>query len=223
MTVGPGRSSANCRGGVGVKSNLILNLRFETVFCFFKLITEDWFLDVMWDFDFLYWDFEYDNMDLSFGGINSGSPSREQGGCWGCSRTPCRDVDETVFGVSTWNNGDVSGECSYLVSSGGAHFCSVLHLSFSTSSGRRNIRVPFLFYISSTSFEPIPVQPKTRGIGNNTIMTLRCVLWIFGKRESYAVRTAVHIYDTCARCCRLAAIPPGDEHKANAHTHFPSL
>ena len=90
MTVGPGRSSANCRGGVGVKSNLILNLRFETVFCFFKLITEDWFLDVMWDFDFLYWDFEYDNMDLSFGGINSGSPSREQGGCWGCSRTRCR-------------------------------------------------------------------------------------------------------------------------------------
>ena len=98
----------------------------------------------------------------------SRSPSREQGDCWRCSRTRCRDIDVTVFGVSTWNNGDVSGECSYLVSSGGAHFCSVLHLSFSTSSGRRNIRVPFLFYISSTSFEPIPVQPKTRGIGDKS-------------------------------------------------------
>ena len=68
---------------------------------------------------------------------------------WGCSRTRCRDIDVTVFGVSTWNNGDVSGECSYLVSSGGAHcFTVLLHLSFSTSSGRRNIHVPFLCFTS---------------------------------------------------------------------------
>ena len=31
----------------------------------------------------------------------------------------------TVFGVSTWNNGDVSDECSYLVTSRGAH-CSAV-------------------------------------------------------------------------------------------------
>ena len=137
-----------------------LNLRSETVFCFLKLITENWSLDVMWDFDFLYWDHEYDNMDLSFGGIKGGLNHRgmvwwatscypvhraeSRGGCWGCSRTRCRDI-VTVFGVSTWNNGDVSGECSYLVSSGGSHcFTVLLHLAFSTSSGRRNIHILFL-------------------------------------------------------------------------------
>ena len=31
----------------------------------------------------------------------SRSPSREEGGRWGCSRAQCRDIYDTVFGVST--------------------------------------------------------------------------------------------------------------------------
>ena len=163
MTVGPGRLSADCWGDVGVKWNLLLNLRLKISLLYLKLRAENWFTDTcrMWDSDFCVGIMSMkNNIDLSFCGIDMNhawydmmsdallfrSPSREQGGCWGCSRTRCRDIDVTVFGVSTWNNGDVSGECSYLVSSGGAHCFTVvlLHLSFSTSSGRLNIHVPFL-------------------------------------------------------------------------------
>ena len=83
--------------------------------------------------------------------------------CWGCSRTRCRDIGVTVFGVSTWNNGDVSGECSYLVSSGVPTV--LLYFIFCSLPLRDDVvyvRTISVFYISSTPFEPIPTQPETR-------------------------------------------------------------
>ena len=136
-------------------------IEIENLFYFIlKLRAENWFLDRMRDSDFCVGIMSMkNNMDLSFCGIDL-----NHGMIWWATlcypvhraesrgavedahvRTRCRDIDVTVFGVSTWNNGDVSGECSYLVSSGGAHcFTVLLHLSFSTSSGRRNIHIPFL-------------------------------------------------------------------------------
>ena len=86
----------------------------------------------------------------------------------------------TVFGVSTWNNGDVSGECLYLVLSAGAHCFMpvILHHLFSTSSGRRNTSSSIhtctssVFYVSSARFEPI--QPKTRGVGDKASKPSTC-------------------------------------------------
>ena len=52
--------------------------------------------------------------------------------CWGCSRR-CRDIDVTVFGVSTWTNRDVSGDC--ILHHPVVPTVSLLHILFSTSSG----------------------------------------------------------------------------------------
>lgn len=71
------------------------------------------------------------------------SPSREQGGCWGCSRTRWRDVYVTIFGVSTGTMGMFLLSC---ISSCGAHLhlCSpslrddnICHLLCSTFFWRR--------------------------------------------------------------------------------------
>ena len=109
------------------------------------------------------------------------------------------DVDVTVFGVFTWNNGDVSGECSYLVSSGGAHCFTVRTSSsfvlyfFGTTKYACTISV---FYISSTHFEPIPAQPKTRGIGDTLVFlsllqALGSSRWYGLRRENQSSREGV--------------------------------
>ena len=88
-------------------------------------------------------------------------------GCWGCSRTRCRDIDVTVFEVSTWNKGDESGECLYLVDSGGAHYFtswSVLYL----------FRTTIQYICTSCTIQFLCVlhlehplwTAKTRGIGH---------------------------------------------------------
>ena len=120
----------------------------------------------------------------------------------------CRTVRHphlTVFGVSTRNNGDVSGECSCLVSSGGAHCFAVLHLLFSTSSGRRNIHVSTIsvFYISSTPFEPIPAQPKTRGTGDTlAFLSLLQTTLEVPAGTGFAGRSNLH-----ARACERFLVP----------------
>ena len=165
-------------------------LLLRSIYLFLKLRAENWFLDRMWASDVCAGIMSMkNNIDRSFCGIDlnhhcmkwwathSYPIPRDQGGCWGCSRARWKDIDVTAFGVSTWNKGDVSGECLYLVSSGGAHCFTVLciHLSFSTSSGRLNIHMQFLLCstsISSTSFEYITAQPKTRGIRDKSISRL---------------------------------------------------
>ena len=124
-------------------------------------------------FCFLYWDFECDKMDLSFGalGLNhhgmmndaflSRSPSREQGGCWGYSRARLRDIYVTAFGVSTGTMAMFLW--SFASSCGAHHHFYAIHLF-------RTTVVYVCTLVCSTfrmpAFEPIPAQPKTRGAGD---------------------------------------------------------
>ena len=160
----------------------ILNWREKINFVFVKLRAENWFLDRTWDSDFCVGIMSMKNyMELGFvvliwttmvwyderrfvipfmeqraGGLLrmvTYSVSRYWGdGNWG-------------FHIEKWG---WFWWVSYLVSSGGAHCFTVpvLHLSFSTSLGRRTTSV---FYISCTPFERIPAQPNTSGIGGNLV------------------------------------------------------
>ena len=134
----------------------------------------------------------------------SRSPSREQG-CWGCSRTRCRDIDVTVFGISRGNNGNVSGESSYLVSSGGAHcFTVLLHLLFSTSSEWRNIHRLYHFCVLHLEY-------------------LEYTLWTYpdtAQDQGYRRHKGLTSWgppdrDCSNQCCCLRSVLPNHRHPAH--------